>query len=407
MSTLGNPDAIEAAAARLDTLAESTRAAARRIRTATADEWEGEAARAYAEAQQTVEQDADELAETYRTGAATLQRYAGELRRHRAAYESAAASFETARQAVRDNPLDVGALLDAGRARLAALGAAGEIQAAAARAADELRAAIDDDADGNAWWDPFGWWTHDDTVPDQPVNESITDENAFDADDVDQGSIGDCFMLSSIVALLGSDEGDDFIRENVRWDAEKNGYWVTLYENGEPTEVFVDKVFGNGARQSDGDWLPGDKASIAALYEAAIEKEYGYGFLDGGEPEDAMTIITGRDVEVVENESHAGLTESQIDPLRENLANGGQVVLSSPREGDHTITVEGPDGSTREIDIVNKHSYAVTRIDADGSVWMRNPWGPGNSADGGGEFKVSAEDIADLFWRATYTDVTD
>jgi hypothetical protein len=123
-------------------------------------------------------------------------------------------------------------------------------------------------------------------------------------------------------------------------------------------------------------------------------------------PADAMEIITGEDVNVIENDSYAGLTGDQLDPLRENLEDGGQVVISSPRNGDHTITVQGEDGSTREIDIVSSHSYAVTRIDEDGSVWMRNPWGPGNSADGGGEFRVSSEDVADLFWRATYTDVT-
>lgn len=31
--------------------------------------------------------------------------------------------------------------------------------------------------------------------------------------------------------------------------------------------------------------------------------------------------------------------------------------------------------STRTVTIRSSHSYAVTRSDADGGVWMRNPWG--------------------------------
>jgi hypothetical protein len=216
-------------------------------------------------------------------------------------------------------------------------------------------------------------------------------------------------MLSSIVSLLSTDGGDDFIRDHVRWDPDKNGYWVTLYKNGEPTEVFVEYVFDNGAKQNDWQWgiFGGDKPSIAALYEAALRQEYGYDFIDGGVPAEAMEIITGHPVDTIENDEHTGLSESQVDELRDVIDDGGQVVLSSPRDGEHHITVTGEDGSTREVEIVTTHAYAVTRIEADGSVWVRNPWGPGNSADGGGEFRVSAEDVADLFWRAASTNVTE
>lgn len=44
---------------------------------------------------------------------------------------------------------------------------------------------------------------------------------------------------------------------------------------------------------------------------------------------------------------------------------------------------------------MTSHSSAVSRIDADGSRSTRNPWGPGNSADGGGELKISPDDVTD------------
>lgn len=120
-----------------------------------------------------------------------------------------------------------------------------------------------------------------------------------------------------------------------------------------------------------------------------------------------MEIITGHPVDVIENSNYAGLDPEQVDDLREVLDDGGQVVISSPRSGDHQITVTDADGNSRDVDVVTSHSYVITRIDPDGSVWMRNPWGPGNSADGGGEFRVSPEDVEDLFWRATMTNVTE
>jgi len=49
------------------------------------------------------------------------------------------------------------------------------------------------------------------------------------------------------------------------------------------------------------------------------------------------------------------------------------------------------------VDLYGPHSYAVSGIEADGSVWVMNPWGTGNPADGGGPFLVSAADF-DLYF---------
>lgn len=404
MSGWGSPEAVAAGAAALDAAADAARQAAGLGRSAHTDGWAGQAADKYAEARGAAVRQTSGLEDSYRAAASALHRYAEQMRSARSGYENAAATYESARNAVQANPFDLFAWADAARSRIDAFAAVGQLQSAAAEAAAALRAAAGDQADGNEWWDPFGWFTSDATKPGEQVGKSVMDDDAFDPDDVSQGQIGDCFMLSSIVSLLNTDDGDAFIRKNVRWDDTRNGYWVTLYENGEPTEVFVDKVYGQGARQSDWQWLifSGDKPSIAALYESALQEKYGYSYLDGGVPADAMEAITGQSVNVMDK----GLGSTSFSVLRENLEEGGQVVLSSPRSGDNQITVQSPDGTERQVDIVSSHAYAVTRIDADGNVWVRNPWGPGNSADGGGEFRVSADDAQRLFWRATYTNVT-
>lgn len=407
VSGFGDPGAVLAAADGLRRASTEADAARDLVAGARPKVWEGAAADAYAESAKRTLDDAQGLSDVLRAGSGTLSRYAAVQRSARSDFDDAQAGVDRATRALRGNPLDIPAAFDLVRSEWAAFGAMGRLQEAAAVAAEELRAAIGVEGDARPWWDPFGWF-NDPEDPDERVSDDILDDDAFDADDVTQGGIGDCFMLSSIVSLLGSDGGDEFIRDNVRWDPDKGGYWVTLYSNGEPEEVFVEYVFDNGARQNDWEWwiLNGDKPSIAALYEAAIRQEYGYDFLDGGVPAEAMEIITGRDVVTVENDNYAGLSDTQLDGPREVLENGGQVVISSPRSGEHRITVTDADGSTREVEIVTSHSYAVTRIEPDGSVWMRNPWGPGNSADGGGEFRVDAEDVSDLFWRTSYTNVT-
>ncbi|MEV8339297.1 C2 family cysteine protease [Leucobacter sp. NPDC077196] len=408
MSGFGDPAAVEAAAAALRTGSQAAERARDQAARARPDTWSGAAADAYSAAAEQTLPESLRLADTLEAAAGTLRRYTAVQREAQSHYEQAQSDVDRATQALRSNPLDIPAALTIARAEFAAFGALGQVQQAASTAADELRAAVGEEGDGRPWWDPFGWF-NDPEDPDERVSDNILDDDAFDPDDVAQGSIGDCFMLSSIVSLLNSDQGDEFIRENVRWDPEREGYWVTLYSNGEPEEVFVEYVFDNGAKQSDWDWwiFGGDKPSIAALYEAAIRQEYGYDFIDGGVPAEAMEIITGHPVDVIENSNYAGLDEGQVDELREVLDDGGQVVISSPRNGDHQITVTDPDGNSREVDVVTSHSYVITRIDPDGSVWMRNPWGPGNSADGGGEFRVSPEDVEDLFWRATMTNVTE
>ena len=408
VSGFGDPAAVEAAAAVLRSGARSAERARHEAARARPDTWTGAAADAYTVAVERTLPESLRLADALEAAAGTLSRYASVQREARSAYEQAQGDVDRATRALRSNPLDIPAAFSIARAEFAAFGALGRLQEAASAAAAELGAAIGEEGDGRPWWDPFGWF-NDPEDPDERVSDDILDDDAFDPDDVAQGSIGDCFMLSSVVSLLNTDEGDAFIRENVRWDPEKEGYWVTLYSNGEPEEVFVEYVFDNGAKQSDWEWwiFGGDKPSIAALYEAAIRQEYGYDFIDGGVPAEAMEIITGHPVDVIENSNYAGLDPEQVDELREVLDDGGQVVISSPRNGDHQITVTDPEGNSREVDVVTSHSYVITRIDPDGSVWMRNPWGPGNSADGGGEFRVSAEDVEDLFWRAAMTNVTE
>ncbi|MGO3147139.1 MAG: C2 family cysteine protease [Leucobacter sp.] len=408
MSQFGDPAAVEAAAESLrhnSVAAETARSNAKRARP---DAWQGGAADAFALSVQNTLPPAAQLSDALLSASGTLTRYAAVQRNSKSDFEEAQANFDSAKDALRTNPFNIFAGFDLAKSSMSGLRATGQIQQAAATAADELRALGNEDGDGRAWWDPFGWF-NDPEEPDVRVKEDIMSDDSFDPDDISQGQIGDCFMLSTVVSLMNTDEGDQFIRDNIRWDPDEEGYWVTLYEDGVPEEVFVEYVFEQGATQEDWKFLflSGDRPSIAALYESALQQKYGYDYLDGGYSWSAMEKITGQPVEQMENSGYGGLNPRQVDSLRETLEAGGQATVSSPTGGEHTLTVTDPDGNTREVDLVTSHSYVITRIEEDGSMWVRNPWGPGNSADGGGEFRVSAEDVSSKFWRAASTNVTE
>lgn len=408
MSGFGDPGAVMAAAddlLRASSAAAGAQGVAKRARP---EVWMGAAADAFTASATKTTAPAQRLEDALRAASGTLRRYAAAQREAQSNFDHAQADFDRSARAVRSNPLDIPAALTLVQSRLAAFGALGRLQEAASIAAEELRAASGEAADGNPWYNPFGWGL-DEEDPHVRVSKEIMDDDSFDPDDVSQGQIGDCFLLAPIISLLNSDGGDDFIRENVRWDDDKGGFWVTLYSGGKPEEIFVKDVYGQGAKQKDWEWwiLSGDKPSIAALYESAYREMHSYSDLDdGGTSSKAMELITGKSVTEIANLDYSGLSSSEYQGLRDVIDDGGQVTLSSPRSGEHQISVTDAAGNTRDVEIVNQHSYVVTRIDADGSVWLRNPWGPGNSADGGGEFRVSADDATSLFWRAASTNVT-
>lgn len=424
MSAFGDPSAVLAAADSLRGASTRTESARSLVQGAQPEIWQGAAADAFTASARRSLPRATDLAETLVAASGTLTRYAAAQRAARANFESAQADTDRAISALRSNPLDIPAALHLAKSQLGAFGAHGQLQQAASIAAAELQASLGEDGAGRSWWDPFGWF-NDEANPDRRVTKDIMDDDSFDPDDVSQGGMGDCYLLVSIVSLLNTDAGDKFVRDHIRWDDDKNGYWVTLYPGGKPKEIFVDYVYGQGATQHDWvlDYTHGDKRfvagdtdkpSIAALYESAYQQEYDYDKLSGGgKVYEAMELITGKPSDVIGGQNSGGMSgwttgldEQDFQSLRQVINDGGQVALSTPDDGEYPLTVTDSSGNTREIEIVTDHAYAATRIDPDGGVWVRNPWGPGNSADGGGEFRVSPEDAAKVFKRSASGNIT-
>lgn len=400
----GDPDVIETVAGELTASSSRVDAAMSTARGITADDWEGGSEEAYRARRSEVLSRGGDLADAWSRGARALQAYAPVLRTAQKNYDDARSTIESLVRRAQAPGADVLQLrAESIVAQGTAMAAAGSVSAAAGEAANRLNAEFPDPDRSRQpppWWDPFNWRPAGVGRPDVGVTPGIDDPDNFDVRDLNQGQIGDCFLLVGLLGLMNSDDGDRFLQDHIRWDGASGTYVVTLYRDGEPVDVTVDKIYGKGARIG-----AEDRASVAALYEAAIAKEFGSDYLDGGHPEDAMEKITGKESHSV-GEGFWPWSKKSVDDARKALEDGEIAAIYSPTDGDHDehLTVERPDGSrsTEDVTIVAGHAYQIERIESDGDVWMRNPWGPGNGADGGDLIRVPADMVEDIFGKIVW-----
>ena len=191
--------------------------------------------------------------------------------------------------------------------------------------------------------------------------------------DINQGQIGDCFLLSSIgeLALWHTSAITNMIHANA------NGTeTVTLYlaANGQlptfgttsfkATSVTIDNTFPSNAVNSGAtqDVLSGQKEIWVQVLEKAVATlEGGYGAISyGGYPVVAMEELTGQPATWM---SPASLTLSQLQSF---VAAGDLIVMDTPGSG------------TLPYGLFNDHAYmfgSLTMVSGTAMVQLINPWG--------------------------------
>lgn len=220
------------------------------------------------------------------------------------------------------------------------------------------------------------------------------DAHAFSPNDVNQGSIGDCYFLSSLIAVANNNPGllQKAIKKN------KDGtYSVKLYKSEQKSFLFIkwksftpvtiklyptfpisaDAVDSanpnaatNPAHAQGGD---ADKSGNIELWVRLFEKAYAillgsYKEMgNGGFGADALEAITGKEYkeEVLGDDSH----ERIIDMVKSGTpTNVGTSKASWKSMG------AADKKFAKEHDIVAGHSYAVMSAGKSG-LTVRNPWG--------------------------------
>lgn len=215
-----------------------------------------------------------------------------------------------------------------------------------------------------------------------PVSTSDAD---MEPADIHQGNAGDCWYLAVLGSLAATAEGRDLLRANMVWNAQKGGYEVTLYRDGKPEVYFVDTIYSDGAGYGAETWVAVYEAALVQYYKGNAEK------INGGISATGMEILTGKKAALVLL-IDSTYTSAMLSITRQALANGSLVTAGSYPDipidklkmGDMTVTAGVKDANgnwtTAQIGIVRNHAYTVEAMDDD-YVYLRNPWGPNNSAD--------------------------
>ena len=126
-----------------------------------------------------------------------------------------------------------------------------------------------------------------------------------DPNDVHQGQVGNCWLLSAISALAEFDGAVHKLFENTPGGiedmprAEPNEYHVTLYDlkTWEPVDVVIDERLAANAT-NPGKLLGATPSDDGELWVCYLEKAFavhcgGWDEIDGGEPPHAWSIMTG------------------------------------------------------------------------------------------------------------------
>jgi WXG100 family type VII secretion target len=197
------------------------------------------------------------------------------------------------------------------------------------------------------------------------------DRSDIHYNDVNQGSVGDCYLLASLAAITKHDP--EHIRDMVK-DNEDGTYTVRFYEDGDvnnPVDVTVDATFPV-EKEERRCWPDGyrDKGATSTdekeLWPSIVEKAYakwkgGYSEIDGGVPTKAMRELTGAhsySLNVVESSKEAAWST---------------ICREHERGNPITIAIAQDD---KALNLKGEHGYMVERVDIDKNrIYLYNPWG--------------------------------
>jgi hypothetical protein len=201
---------------------------------------------------------------------------------------------------------------------------------------------------------------------DEPV---ITDE------DVNQGGLGDCYLIAGMAAVAKADP--KAIADAVQ-DHGDGTYTVTLFDkDGKKVVQRLDSqvpMSGGNVKYAQSENTNED--GQAEMWPQMIEKAYanmggGYGPIEGGFPGEAVQAITG-----VKNERvYAGSEDEDVLLSRLNSEIEDNSALTAwTRGGDSTK--DDVKKLMDEYDVYANHAYSFRSVDAKTKmVSMRNPWG--------------------------------
>lgn len=213
-------------------------------------------------------------------------------------------------------------------------------------------------------------------------------------DDVDQGRVGDCYLLAGLGAVAR--QNPDAIRQMIT-DNGDGTFTVRFYDNGVAKFVTVNRQLpvnsaGRFVFANDGDLA---SSSTNELWVALVEKAYAQVNESGWIGQDNTNSYNGVGGAVVPdmngnrvntmgiNGGGCGTATTQITGRSETWITAAGFTFDRLRaefDAGKAVVFNTPDDQPPRADVVKDHCYTMTGYDAVArTITLRNPWGDTNT----------------------------
>jgi len=207
-----------------------------------------------------------------------------------------------------------------------------------------------------------------------------TDKFDIDINDVEQGLLGDCYLIAAIAAV--AKQNPELLRHMIR-DNGDGTYTVTFHAKnkflGFETKGYSDKEITISLDGTEYAHIGDEIGNSQEVWVQVLEKAYakwqgGYADIERGFPHKALEAITGIDSQDYKPSS---LT---IENLATHISDGDAITASSLHDYKigKTNIPDKSDTAPLYVDntLVTGHAYTVTAVNVEnGTVTVRNPWG--------------------------------
>lgn len=197
-----------------------------------------------------------------------------------------------------------------------------------------------------------------------------------DLDDVKQGALGDCYFLSAIGAIARSNPAS--LKQLIK-DNGDGTFDVTLhvYEHfwSFSRSPHVEKVTLDLPLDKDGNPAYSKFGDKNELWVMLLEKAFaqyngGYSEIEGGNPGEAMEMLSGGSSETFTTSS---LSEDQILEKLKTALDGNKAVTASSEKFDDNKKKKQ---ASKSAGVVGGHAYVVKSVNKEAkTISLYNPWG--------------------------------
>ena len=236
--------------------------------------------------------------------------------------------------------------------------------------------------------------------------DNSNDSDAVSHNDVDQGSLGDCYFMAAVAAVAKANP--QAIKNLIDGPDEKGNYQVKLYVNKNKTEYFswrnyeMVRISPEFLVNSSGKPIYaglGDGELWVMLLEKAYailrgKHKYGkaeddYQGIAGGSGEEAIEALTGEEAHqfIIKTLSK----ENMIDKIRTALDENKPITTTTPSK---YTDAQKETMQQKGISLYASHVYYILNID-DNTILLRNPHN--NSSNTGRSFSMKIDHYRSYF----------